>query len=145
MFKFLLKKILECVFPRKIKEAVREYCKELLLIIRSIPDGYAFHIKNFGVVLLSYGIASFLIYPEFDFRNFLREIFSLMCIYGAVLLWFGDKIENEVSFRMIIGVTACMAPVLFVNNPFGVAFVSLLVIIFCVFLIFEYMRGCHLF
>ncbi|MDR1333778.1 MAG: polysaccharide biosynthesis protein [Holosporaceae bacterium] len=145
MLKFLLKKVVECTFPQKIKEVAYKCYQELLLSLNSVPEKYIFHIKNFSIVLLSYGIASFFIYPEFNFSNFLREVFSLACTYCAVFLWFGDKIENEISFRMVIGVTACAAPVLFVNNPFGVAFVSLWFIVFCEFLIFEYKRGCNLF
>jgi hypothetical protein len=50
-----------------------------------------------------------------------------------------------VPFRIAIAVTACISPVLFINNPTEVAFVCLLLIIFCEFVIFEYIRGCNLF
>jgi hypothetical protein len=56
-----------------------------------------------------------------------------------------DSITKEIPFRVTIGVTACIAPILFVYNSFGAAIICLLLIIVCEFLIFEYVRGCNLF
>ncbi|MDR1236290.1 MAG: hypothetical protein LBJ96_04765, partial [Holosporaceae bacterium] len=145
MFKILLKKATWIAFLQKNKEIAKECCEEISEFILSVPEKYMVHIRNACIILICYVIASFFTYPEFKIDVFFKEIFSLLCTYGAVFLYFGDKIDNEVPFRISVAVTAFVAPVLFINNPFGVAFLSLALIVFCEFLVFEYYRGCRLF
>ncbi|MDR2781321.1 MAG: polysaccharide biosynthesis protein [Holosporaceae bacterium] len=133
------------LFFQKSKKAALCCCQRIFNTIRSLPDEHFAHIKNFCIIFASYVVASFFIYPTFYFHTFFKEFFSLLCTYCAIFLWFNDRINNEIPFRIAVGVTACISPVLFINNAFGVAFLSLLIIIFCEFLIFEYQRGCKLF
>ncbi|MDR2158218.1 MAG: polysaccharide biosynthesis protein [Holosporaceae bacterium] len=145
MLDFLLKKIIESVSLKKIREISREYCRKFREKWDAIPEEYAAHMRNILVLAGAYGFSSLLIYPEFKIYIFLKEIFSLLCAYGAIFCWFIDKIDNEMPFKVAVGVTACIAPVLFINNAIGVAIVSLLAIVFFEFVIFEYLRGCNLF
>lgn len=140
---FLLKKVAKTT--KEINELSAEPIRKLMEKIDSIPENYVSHIKNIVILILSYGITSLFTYPEFKFYVFLKEIFSLLCAYGAIFFWFMDRIEGETPFRVAVGTTACVAPVLFINNPPMVALVSLLLVILLEFIIFEYIRGCNLF
>ncbi|MDR0580691.1 MAG: polysaccharide biosynthesis protein [Holosporaceae bacterium] len=140
---FLLKKVAESA--KKIKKLSAELIKKLTEKVDSIPENYVSHIKNIAVLILSYGTASFFTYHEFKFRVFLKETFSLLCVYCAIFFWFMDRIDGETPFRIAVGTTACVAPILFLNNPPMVALMSLLLIILLEFVLFEYMRGCNLF
>ncbi|MDR0632501.1 MAG: polysaccharide biosynthesis protein [Holosporaceae bacterium] len=145
MLNILLKKIIENIYLKKIGSVIQKYCEQLLMEIGKIPEEYMLHIKNIFILTSSYGLASFFIYPEFRFHVFIKEFFSLLCAYGAVYFWFVDRIESELPFKVAVGVTACVAPVWFINNQFGVAFFTLVLIIFFEFVVYEYMRGCSLF
>jgi FlaA1/EpsC-like NDP-sugar epimerase len=103
------------------------------------------HFRNIVVLLTSYSVVSLLIYPEFKVSIYLKEAFSLLCAYGAIFVWFVDRIRKEVPIKVAICVTACSAPVLFINSTPAVAIVCLFLIVICEFLIFEYWRGCFLF
>ncbi|MDR0556029.1 MAG: polysaccharide biosynthesis protein [Holosporaceae bacterium] len=140
-----LKKLIISIRTEKIKESMHEYFQMFCTKIRELPREHRFHVENIGCLLLSYTVASFFIYPEFNFFPALKEIFSLLCMYGAVFFWFMDRMDQRLLFNIIVGVNACVAPIWFINNSFGVALVTLLVIIFCEFLFFEYLRGCRLF
>lgn len=103
------------------------------------------HATNLLILVVSYTITSLLIYPHFQFGIFLKETFALCCAYGAIFLWFVGEINKQIPLRIIVGVTACIAPVFFMNNTFSVALVCLIVLILFEFILFEYARGCDLF
>ena len=103
------------------------------------------HFYNLAALLLPYTIVSLLIYPKFSLYQFLQEIFSLLCIYIAIFFWFMDKISHISRYRIVLGVTACAIPIIFLNNSFAVALISLGSIVFIEFICVEYMRGCALF
>jgi len=108
-------------------------------------EKHLFQLINILIILISYGLSSFFIYPELKFHVFLKESFSLMCIYGAVAFWLIDRIDNEAPFRVASMVTACISPILFFNHSPGVALFCILLLVFFEFIIFEYVRGCNLF
>ncbi|MDR0753714.1 MAG: polysaccharide biosynthesis protein [Holosporaceae bacterium] len=143
MLNFLLKRIAETA--KKIKKLSAESIRKLTEKIDSVPKNYVSHIKNIVILILSYGITSLFIYPEFKFCVFLKETFSLLCSYGAIFFWFMDRIDSETPFRVAVGTTACVAPVVFINHPPMVALMSLFLVIFLEFVLVEYMRGCNLF
>ncbi|MDR3186865.1 MAG: polysaccharide biosynthesis protein [Holosporaceae bacterium] len=151
MFNFLHKKIVEAVLWRKISQATKKYVEKLrnrlsgLQILENIPGEWVCHLRNVVVLLASYTIASLLIYPEFKACVYLKETFSLLCAYGAIFVWFVDRIRREIPLKVAVCVTACLAPVLFINSAPAVAIVCLLLIVICEFLMFEYWRGCYLF
>ncbi|MDR2267887.1 MAG: polysaccharide biosynthesis protein, partial [Holosporaceae bacterium] len=151
MFNFLPKKIIEIAFWRKISQILKKYAEESyqklsdLPALKNISNEWACHFRNIIVLLVSYTIVSLLIYPKFKAGVYLKEIFSLLCAYGAIFMWFVDRIRKEIPIKVAICVTACLAPVLFINNTTAVAIVCLLLIVICEFLIFEYWRGCYLF
>ncbi|MDR1561219.1 MAG: polysaccharide biosynthesis protein [Holosporaceae bacterium] len=150
---FLLKKNMINALCKNFLKTVCNYAEKKLPLIKemldkvkvNVPEECAYHLRNISVVFLSYTTVSLLIYPEFKMNVFCKEIFALLCAYGAIFFWFLDRIAKEIPFRVAIGVTACIAPMLFVNNSFGAAIICLLLIVFCEFLIFEYIRGCNLF
>ncbi|MDR2724350.1 MAG: hypothetical protein LBB25_04090 [Holosporaceae bacterium] len=132
----MLKKVIETA--EKIKGIGGECYSKLVKKISFIPVSYyVTHIKSIVVLILIYGLASFLVYPKFDFYTFLKEIFSLLCAYGAILLWFVDKLDDEDQFKIAMGTTACIAPILFINNPWTIALSSLLLMIFGEFIFFR--------
>ncbi|MDR1375365.1 MAG: polysaccharide biosynthesis protein [Holosporaceae bacterium] len=151
MFNFLFKKLIEAALWRKILQLFQKYTEKLpsklsdLPFGKNIPHEYACHGPNIIVLLSSYTIASLLIYPKFRIGLYLKEVFSLLCAYGAIFMWFMDRIREEIPLKVTICVTACLAPVFFMNSSPGVAVVSLLLLVVCEFLMFEYWRGCYLF
>lgn len=122
---------------------------------RFMPSVAVEHLLNIFAIILPYSIVSYLIYPEFFANQFLQETFSLICIYAALFFWFMDYINLENShftnstklsrYRLSVAVTACAAPIFFMNNTFAVAFVEILLLIFAEFVCSEYLRGCALF
>jgi hypothetical protein len=111
----------------------------------NIPQKYIGHIRNTTILAISYTISSLITYQEFYFETFAKEIFALLCTYGAIFLWFIEKIGSELKYKIIIGATASFAPILFVNNPFSVAMVEIFLIIIVEFSLFKYIKGCRLF
>ncbi|MDR0678167.1 MAG: hypothetical protein LBF44_01355, partial [Holosporaceae bacterium] len=136
---------MEKKFSKKIEKVFSGCYRRILEKVAEVPEEYISHLRNILVLVFSYGVVSFFIYPEPKIYGFLKEVFSLLCAYGAIFFWFMDRIDNEVPFRIAIAVTACISPVLFINNPIAVALICLLLIILCEFVIFEYLRGCNLF
>lgn len=150
----LLKKIAD--FCKKELELAFEGLKKLVETLKkdfkapSIPTDFLSHeqgehIYNLAALLVPYTVVSLLIYPKFSIYQFLQEIFSLLCIYVAIFFWFMDKISHISRYRIVLGVTACAIPIIFLNNSFAVALVSLGFIVFVEFVCLEYMRGCALF
>ncbi|MDR2107325.1 MAG: polysaccharide biosynthesis protein [Holosporaceae bacterium] len=142
---FSFKKTVSDVFSKKIGKTFENCYKKSKAYVRKIPREYIVHIKNVSVIAASYGLAALLVYGGFGLRIFLRELFSLLCAYGAVCIWFTARISRETPFRIAVGVTSCIAPILFINNSVVTALVCLLTIILCEFIFFEYLRGCNLF
>lgn len=103
------------------------------------------HFYNLAALLLPYIVVSVLVYPKLSLSQLLQEVFSLLCIYLAIFFWFMDKISDISRYRIVVGVTACAAPIIFINNPLAVALISLGLIIFAEFVCVEYLRGCFLF
>ncbi len=148
MIKLLLKKILDTIYfnktPEFIFKAIRDYFNNLFKRVDFSKDQIE-HLQNISVLIVTYTLTSIFIYPEFKFGTFLKEIFSLICVYGAIFLWFIDKIKRDIRCKIVIGVTACAAPVIFVSNTFSVALIEILLMIFIEYIVFEYLRGCNLF
>ncbi len=145
MIKLLLKKITDNTYFSNCSAFVSGICEKLSDKVKLIPKEQVYHFENIAVLLVSYTIVSLLLYPELKITTYLKEVFSLLCAYGAIFLWFINKLNEHSQFKIAVGVTACVAPVLFIGNPFVVACVCLLMIIAVEFIIFEYLRGCHLF
>lgn len=115
------------------------------------------HLMNIAVIILPYSIVSYIIYPEFSWKQFLQEVFSLLCIYAAIFFWLSEsasavessraisRISRSLKYGLIIAVTACAAPMFFANNNFSVAFVEILLMIFAEFVLAKYIKGCSLF
>ena len=103
------------------------------------------HLYNLAALLLPYIIVSAIVYPKLSWSQLSQEVFSLLCIYLAIYFWFMDKIADISRYRIVVGVTACAAPIIFINNSFAVALVSFGLIIFAEFVCAEYLRGCFLF
>lgn len=149
----MLKKILSSLKKSKfiqsaLKNAVGFVTPTVVKLAKLMPppsSKYFIHVINLLTLVSSYTITSLLIYPTFRFGIFLKEIFALFCAYGAIFLWFVEEINKQIPIRVIVGVTACIAPVFFMNNVFSVALTALIVLILFEFVIFEYIRGCNLF
>lgn len=149
----ILEKIAD--FCKKEFELAYEAWKKLAKTLEkdfSIPSFSKFlsheqieHFYNLAALFLPYTIVSLLIYPKFSLYQFLQEVFSLLCIYLAIFFWFMDKISHISRYRIVLGVTACAIPIIFLNNSFAVALVSMGFIVFIEFVCVEYMRGCALF
>lgn len=129
----------------KIAEIVRQILAKGAKFLPPPSSKHFGHAVNLVVLLASYTIASLLIYPRFSFPMFLKEAFALGCAYCAIFLWFAGQIHNQAPMRIILGVTACISPVFFMNNTFSVGFACVSLLIIFEFIIFEYIRGCDLF
>ena len=127
---YLLKKIAD--FCKKEFELAFERLKKLAETLKkgfkvpSLPENFlshellsheqSEHIYNLAALLVPYTVVSLLIYPKFSLYQFLQEIFSLLCIYVAIFFWFMDKISHISRYRIVLGVTACAIPIIFLNN-----------------------------
>ncbi|MDR3151652.1 MAG: polysaccharide biosynthesis protein [Holosporaceae bacterium] len=120
----------------------RKYHRNINLTKEQIHGFY-----DVSLLLLSYIVVSLLIYPDQNLKKFFTEIFSLLCIYGAISLWLAEKIPENSSgkFRFMLCATVCVAPVLFVNNTVSVSLTALLFIILIEFVMLEYIGGHRLF
>ena len=95
----------------KIKEVFKDKdvskFKEILLKFvkcRKVSNSNPCHLINLSILVVSYVLGSLLIYPEFKISVFFKELFSIICIYGAIFCWFSEKFsENNV---LIAGVPA---------------------------------------
>jgi len=113
--------------------------------IKKILQNYRGHIINLSILIGSYALGSLLIYPKLSFSVFFKELFSIVCVYGALLCWFTKKFSENNFSRICLAVTTCFAPVIFMNNSFAVAIVCLLLIVFIEYIVFSYLRGRRLF
>lgn len=129
----------------KVTKVVQELVAKGAKFLPPPSSKYFVHVVNIVVLISSYTIASLLVYPRFSFAVFFKETFALLCAYYAVFLWFIEQTKNQVPMRIIIGVTACICPVFFMNNAFSVGIVCLILLIIFEFITFEYIRGCDLF
>lgn len=154
MHMLLMKRILESI--QKAMEWLTScglsFLKKLTELIARTPqisvnmtETQQIHLHNLLALFLPYCIVALLIYPNFSWTQLLQEIFSLLCIYGAVFFWFMDKISDNSRYSVVIGVTACAVPIIFANNSFAVSLVFIGLIIFCEYICIEYIRGCELF
>lgn len=123
-------------------EKIKTYYK---LCIKKIPDNQRYHLINIAVLIGSYLVSSILIYPSFEILRCLKEIFSLLCIYYAIFFWFMDKFSETTILRFCLAVTTCLFPVILAESTFGVSLVCISLIIALEYIIFCYIRGCHLF
>ena len=103
------------------------------------------HVQNVLVLALSYTFASIIIYPEFLWMTYGKELFSLLCIYSATFLWFAEHAAPARTYNMIVGATALFAPVIFMNNIFSVAIFTITAIVITEYIVYSYCKGCHLF
>ena len=124
----------------KIKEVLSNFVRT-----DSLFQNYRYHLINVSILVGSYICGYSLISPELKFWVFLKEIFSIICIYGALFCWFPEKFSENNILRICFAVTTCLAPVIFMNNSFSVAVVCLLIIVFAEYIIFSYLQGHKLF
>ena len=103
------------------------------------------HFQNIAILLACYSIVSIFLYPKFNLIIFAKEIFALLCSYGAIFLWFVEKITPQTQHRIALGVTACISPIFFINNSLALAIIEIFCIIFLEFVAFEYIKGVDLF
>lgn len=111
----------------------------------SLFRDYRCHLINVSILIGSYVCGCFLIYPELRFWTFVKEVFSIICIYGALFCWFPEKFSENNMLRICFAATTCLAPVIFMNSSFSVAVVCLLIIVFAEYIIFSYLQGHNLF
>lgn len=140
-----LKLSLGLKIPPKSKQFLRENYVTLQKHLAKVPSLCKYHALNISVLILSYAVASVLAYPEFRLTAFCKEIFSLICAYAAVFIWFLDGIANPNQVKIAIGVTACIAPLLFIVNSFFSAIVVLILMMLSEFALLQYIRGCNIF
>lgn len=128
-------------------ERVSKFTNTVARFLRTkkISQNYRCHAINLSILVGSYVLGSLLIYPEFLFSVFFKELFSIVCIYGALLCWFTGKFSGNNVLRICLAVTTCFAPVIFMNNPFAVAAISLLLFVFIEYVVFSYLQGHKLF
>ncbi|MBO7537514.1 MAG: polysaccharide biosynthesis protein [Alphaproteobacteria bacterium] len=112
---------------------------------KKISQNYRCHAINLSILIGSYLLGSLLIYPKMSFSVFFKELFSIVCIYGALLCWFTEKFSGNNVLRICLAVTTCFAPVIFINNSFSVAVVYLLLVVLIEYVIFSYLQGHRLF
>ncbi|MCR4623177.1 MAG: polysaccharide biosynthesis protein [Alphaproteobacteria bacterium] len=112
---------------------------------KKISQNYHCHVINLSILIGSYVLGSLLIYPKMSFSVFFKELFSIVCIYGALLCWFTEKFSGNNVLRICLAVTTCFAPVIFINNSFSVAVVYLLLVALIEYVIFSYLQGHKLF
>ena len=124
----------------KFKAAAIEFLRT-----RKVPQNRHCHVINLSILIGSYILGSLLIYPEFSFSVFFKELFSIICIYGAILCWFTEKFSENNALRICLAVTTCFAPVIFMNNSFSVAVVYLLLVALIEYIVFSYLQGHKLF
>ncbi|MBE6446963.1 MAG: hypothetical protein E7015_00520 [Alphaproteobacteria bacterium] len=110
-----------------------------------IPQNYRCHAINIFIIIISYSVCSLWLYPKFSLILYFKEVFSILCIYGAIFCWFMDKISQNSTMRICVALTACLAPVFFMNNSFGVAITMLLLFLATEYVVFQYVRGVPLF
>jgi len=145
----MIKKILNTAKNFIEKNNIDNFTKNTInTIVALLPSSiikHMEHITNLFVLISAYMLVSLFMYPDLKFIVFIKEIFALICAYFAITLWFMDQTKKQFPIKTIIGVTACIAPVFFMNNNFSVALICVILLIICEFIIFEHIRGCHLF
>ena len=139
-----LKQVAETVFSRKNTQSLGRFFRSFLEKFNLSPESMV-HVRNLSVLVISYTLASLIIYPEFFWWVYIKEIFSLLCIYGATFLWLAEHPPLVGKCSLMIGVTAFFAPVIFMNTTFSVAFFSIIAIVIAEYVIYEYLDGCNLF
>lgn len=112
---------------------------------KKISQNYRCHVINLSILVGSYVLGSLLICPELRVSVFFKELFSIICIYGALLCWFTEKFSGNNVLRICLAVTTCFAPVIFMNNSFSVTVVCLLLIVLIEYVVFSYLQGHKLF
>lgn len=126
------------------KKAVIPYISKLNFHSK-IPENYKSHVINVEIMLAAYFISSLIIYPGFDAVVFFKEIFSLLCVYGAIFCWFFDKLDQRASMKICLVVNACIAPIIFFSNPLMVSIFFLLALILFEYILLKYVKGCNFF
>lgn len=141
MFKKLLKSI------QDIKDTIKQKIENVdsFSYLKKLPKEMIFHAQNIAILLVSYIVISAAIYSELSLVKCSKEIFSLLCMYGAIFIWFVEKITASNAYRVLIGVTAIFAPIIFINSSLGVAIVSILCFIVLEYVAYKYIGGCNLF
>ncbi len=124
----------------KFKDMAVEFLKT-----KKIQQNSRCHVINLSILVGSYVLGSLLIYPKFGFSVFFKELFAIICIYGAILCWFTEKFSENNILRICLAVTTCFAPVIFMNNSFAVAVVCLLLVVLIEYITFSYLQGHRLF
>ncbi len=128
-------------------ENISKFVNAVLRFLQSkkILRNYHCHVINLSILGGAYVLGSFLIYPNWSFSVFFKELFSIVCIYGAILCWFTEKFSENNVLRICLAVTTCLAPVIFMNNSLSVAVVCLLFVVLVEYIAFSYLQGHKLF
>ena len=129
-------------------ERVSKFCSKIFGNLHqkfNMSKETAQHLQNIAILLISYSVVSTFLYPKFSLSVFLKEAFALLCSYGAIFLWFIEKITSQTQHKIALGVTACISPMFFLNNSLALAIVEIFCIIFLEFVLFEYIKGVDLF
>lgn len=100
-------------------------CKQPIKILSKCPH----NLRNLLVLLLSYFLVSWSTYADLEAIQFAIEIFSFLCIYGAISLWFAEKITPDLGPELVACVTVCSAPVLWANNTISAALTTIFLMI----------------
>ncbi len=147
MLKRGLHKFFNKQFVQKIQLVIKSLWRRLQIerIFKRIPEKYQCHVVNLFVITIAYSVCSILIYPEFLLLTYLKEIFSIFCIYGAIFCWFMEMISYDNIMRICIALNICIAPIIFFNSSFGVAIVMMLVLLFAEYITLCYIKGSELF
>ncbi len=143
MLNYWVKKVNEKFKAENLLE-LRASIVRFLMECKSLQS-YRCHAINLSILVGSYILGNLLVYPKFDFLVFFKEIFSIICIYGAVLCWFTEKFSEDNTLRICLAVTTCLAPVIFVNSSFSVAVVYLILVMLIEYVVFSYLQGHRLF
>lgn len=94
-----------------------------------VPAKYFHHLRNLLVLLLSYFLVSLGAYADLRAGQLAVEIFSFLCIYGAIFIWFAEKITPDLGYKIIICVTVCGTPALLEYNSFPVVLATIFLMI----------------
>ncbi|MDR1362200.1 MAG: polysaccharide biosynthesis protein [Holosporaceae bacterium] len=150
----MLESLLKNVANNQRLREIRDFAQNFACPLRrerfssiKLTEAQRSHLYNILLLLLPYAVVSAFVYPHLSLKIFSLEIFSLLCMYGAIFLWFAEKIQENSSsrIRFMVAVTACAAPVIFVNNTIGVSLTTIFLIIIAEFVGLQYADGHRLF
>ena len=83
------------------------FCKKILESIRgkNLWNKYKSHVFNLTLIICSYLLGSLLTYSNINCSIFFRDLFSILCIYGALFCFFIEKFSENNFFRICLAAT----------------------------------------